>query len=138
MKTLLVGLFAIGSLSAFATSEKILKYIGEGKHIGPDCQVIVQTFNFQGKKTVSVNVENGNDLAIFNSSINGKMYQESASTKTYTAAVEVIPNDSYTGVRRYFIEITKDVYQAEVTVVEKRRFLGIWTTEREASCNINI
>lgn len=136
-KNLIIGLLALGSLSAFA-SENILKYVPEGTYYGTDCEVRVQVFNSLGRKTIAVLVENRKNLATFNHSISAEMIQESAKAKTYSATVEVIPNDQYTGVRRYFLDITKDVYQAEVKIVEKRKFLGFWTKERAASCSISI
>jgi len=133
---LLTTVFAPLSFATDSYSGKsILDYLAAGTYYGERCQVEVRysdTF-----KSVSVVVTAAPDkFRPFNNLLGTKeAIFEDRQASTYDASFVLVPNDEYTGRRRYTIKIEgKNKGRIRVTTSEARRFLGIWGRAEELSC----
>ncbi len=143
MKSAWILLLAVFSTNVLATTDKydgksILAYLAPGTYYGERCQVQVrydETF-----KSVSVVVTAVPDqFRPFNNLLGTKeAIFEDRQASTYDASFVLVPDDEYTGRRRYTIKIEgKNKGRIRVTTSEARRFLGIWGRADELSCLLN-
>jgi hypothetical protein len=137
MKLFAVGFLIFSCLPALANEyngEKILNYLPVGNYVGTDCSIQVEE---SGSNKVIVSVQSNNDIANFNSSLlQQKEISESFTPSEYLASFILIPNDSYSGLRANWISIKKQNMKTVISVKMKRRFLGVWQTDRFASCTL--
>lgn len=133
-----IGLLLLSSSPAMAneyTGENILDYLPNGRHVGQNCSVEVETTS---SNRVMVSVESGSDYSNFNTSLLAKKdIIESAEPNDYRASFTLIPDDGYSGKKSNRIQIQKLNQKTIVSVKIMRRSLGAWRNELSANCTLN-
>ncbi|RYZ83101.1 MAG: hypothetical protein EOP04_20645 [Proteobacteria bacterium] len=130
-------LTALTSFTAHADDSysglKILNYLPKGRIAGDNCLLDVSEW----MNSVSVTIyQNGEHLRSFNNLLGTKeQVVENTLPHVYEASFVFVPNDSYTGLRRFGIKILSNAQgKTQVTVSEQGRVFGIWAGKKETSC----